>query len=314
MQCPSVGVNAFWGEGEGKSMDLRHILRVVRHYRGFVLLGLALAVILSVASYATPGVKGAVPTLKPRGVETWRAEAILAITERGFPQGRAIPTYRPSDPKRGTPAVLVGDQDRLASLAALYAQYASSDRVRRLALRDGPLNAEVSAEPVTYTTTQFAYPQVLPLIRITSTAATPSLAINGARRVGDAFTAYVRQQQNNAAIPKSDRVLVDYARRPAKAVLFKGRSKILPALMFFCLTSLVIGSALVLDNLRRSGEQRTRAVPEPAPEPIEMEVPSVVAAARMKEAAPEAPPRLASAPRPRTTLPEVPAQQHGRHQ
>jgi len=295
-------------------MDLRHILRVMREYRRFVAVGLALAVTLAVASYATPGVKGIVPTLKPRGVETWSAEAILAITERGFPQGRAIPTYRPSDPKRGTPAVLVGDQDRLASLAALYAQYASSDRVRRLALRNGPLNAEVSAEPVTYTTTQFAYPQVLPLIRITSTAATPSLAIGGARRVGDAFTDYIRQQQTGASIPKSDRVLVDYARRPAKALLVKGRSKILPVLILFCLSSLVIGSALVRDNLRRSGDNRARGVPDPAAVPDEVEVPSVVAA-RMKEAVAEAPPRLASAPRtPRTTLPEVPVQQRGRQQ
>ena len=230
----------------------------MKDYRGLVIGGLAVAVALAILSYATPTIADDRPTLQPRSAETWRAETILLISESGFPEGRAVPEYRPSNPKQGTPPVLVGDQERLSSLAALYSQYASSDRVRRIALREGPLDADVSAEPVTYTTTQFAYPQVLPLIRISSTASTPDLAIGGASRIAEAFTTYIGEQQGDAKIPVADRVVVDYARRPDEAVLVAGRSKILPAVVFFSLAALLIGGVLVLDNVRR-GSRGTEA-------------------------------------------------------
>jgi hypothetical protein len=233
-------------------MDLKHVLRVMRGYRSLVVFGLLLAVVLATLSYATPGFQDGSPTLEPRGSETWLSEGILLISERGFPEGRAVPAYRPSNPRTGTPAVPVGDQGRLSNLAALYSQYASSDVVRRMALRKGALKAEIRTEPVTYTTAQFAYPQVLPLIRVSATAATPQLAKRAVTRIADAFHSYMTQRQDRAGIPKKDRVLIDYAKKPTKATLITGRSMILPVIVFLSVATLAIGLALVLDNIKRS--------------------------------------------------------------
>jgi hypothetical protein len=233
-------------------MDLKHVLRVLRGYRKLVVVGLILAVVLTTLSYAKPAFEQGSPTLKPRGSETWLADGILLISERGFPEGRAVPSYRPSNPRKGTPAVAVGDQERLAGLAALYSQYASSDVVRRIALRKGRLNAEVTTEPVTYTTAQFAYPQVLPLIRVSATAETPRLAKTAVVRIANAFRSYMTRRQDNAGIPEGDRVLIDYAQKPTKATLISGRSKILPAIVFLSIVTLTVGLALVLDNIKRS--------------------------------------------------------------
>jgi hypothetical protein len=233
-------------------VDLKHVLRVMRGYRTLVGFGLILAVGLALLSYARPSFEDGSPTLEPRGTENWLSEGILLISERGFPEGRAVPAYRPSNPRTGTPAVPVGDQGRLSNLAALYSQYASSDVVRRIALRKGALKAEIRTEPVTYTTAQFAYPQVLPLIRVSATAATPQLAKRAVTRIADAFRLYMTERQDRAGIPKGDRVLIDYAKKPNKATLIAGRSMILPAIVFLSVATLAIGLALVLDNIKRS--------------------------------------------------------------
>ena len=217
---------------------------------------------MAVLAYGTPRLDDGKPSLSPRGGQTWRSETILFITQEGFPWGRAVPQYRPSN--QGRPAVPIGDQDRLASLAALYAQLAGSDFVRRIATRKGPLRAEISTEPVTYVSAQFSFPQVLPLIKIAATASSPRVARNGAVRVSNAFRAYVRGQQAQARIPNADRVLVSVAERPQDAELIVARSKILPVVVFIAVIALVFGLALVLDNLSRGSRSRRSLATEPA--------------------------------------------------
>ena len=222
-----------------------------------------MAAVLAVLAYGTPSFSDSRPSLSPRGGQTWRSETILFITQEGFPWGRAVPQYRPSI--KGTPAVPIGDQDRLAGLAALYAQLAGSDFVRRIATQSGPLRAEISTEPVTYVSTQFSFPQILPLIKITSTASDPSVARRGAVRISKAFRTYVRGQQGQARIPAGDRVLVSVAKRPQDADLLIARSKILPIVVFVAVLALVFGLVLVLDNLARGSRVR-RSRPAQAPE------------------------------------------------
>jgi hypothetical protein len=237
-------------------MDLHHLIRVARERRNLLAIGFGVAVALAVLAYARPTVADGRPTLEPRGSETWRSEEILFITQPGFPAGRGVPLYRPSNPARGTPAVAVDDQTRLANLAPLYAQLATGDAVRTLVTSKRPLapDVEVAAEPITYTTTQFAYPQVLPLISLNATADSSAKAIGAVKRFSAAFRSYVLRQQNAAGIPDRDRVFVrvlDEA-KASEAALIAGRSKIAPLLIFFVVSMLVIGIALVLDNLAQA--------------------------------------------------------------
>ena len=253
-------------------MDLRTLARVVRQNRRLLLVGVLIGLVLAVLAYATPGFEDGRPTIKPRGQEKWQSTTTLFITQNGFPWGRAVTLYRPSVPEAGIPAVPVGDQDRLSTLAALYAQLAGSDVVRQFAQRNGPLKAVIVSEPVTYQAAQFSYPQVLPLVRVTAITNTPKGARAAATRISEAFRGYVQRRQKLAKIPSNDRVIVDVARRPGKAELVSGRSTTLSALVFFAVAFIVSGIALVRDNLRRTArlerenyEARLQSVGEELP-------------------------------------------------
>ena len=232
-------------------MDFRTITRVVTENARLLVIGGSVAIVLALLAYGTPGLDGRVPTIKQRGSETWRSSTTLFITQQGFPWGRAVATYRPSNPGAGIPAVPVGDQDRLSTLAALYAELAESDVVRQIAARKGRLRAEIVAEPVTYQTAQFAYPQVLPLVRLTAVAPTSEGARAATQRVSDAFRRYVSSRQAAAKIPKSDRVVVDVAVRPDKPVLVTGRSTRLSIVVFVAILVALLAIAFVRDNIRR---------------------------------------------------------------
>ena len=71
-------------------MDFKLFFAVVKRYKRVVISGTVLAVVLSVLSYGTPGLKGGKPTIIPRGSEVWQGDAEVLISEEGFPYGRAV--------------------------------------------------------------------------------------------------------------------------------------------------------------------------------------------------------------------------------
>ena len=247
-------------------MDVNLVIRAVRKRQKFVWTGLGLALILAVLSYGTPGLNGLTPTLRPREGEIWTSETTLFRTQKGVPWGQAVATYRPST--GDGPAVLTSDQSRLSGLATLYAQLAESDIVKRIAKRQGPLDpsAEIGVEPITYTTAQFSYPQVLPLVRISATASGPGKAKQAVTRISTAFRTYVRSQQTTAKIAGSNRVVIQVLKDPSDPELLVGRSKFVPLAVLFVLALVVIGIALVLENMERTRRRvdRERAEAETA--------------------------------------------------
>ena len=66
-------------------MDFKLFLAVLKRYKRMVISGVVLAVVLSVLSYGTPGLKGGKPTIIPRGSEVWEGEAELLISQAGIP-------------------------------------------------------------------------------------------------------------------------------------------------------------------------------------------------------------------------------------
>jgi hypothetical protein len=238
-------------------MDTHHLIRVVRERRRLLLFGALAAVALAIFAYARPAIgDNGIPTLEPRGAETWLSEEILFISQPGFPAGRGVPQYRASNPERGTPAIPVDDQTRLSNLAPVYARLAVGDAVRERVRANGGLaeDVDLEAEPITYATTQFAFPQVLPMVRLFTTADSKARATAIVERFSGAFRTYIAAQQKAAGIAERDRVQVRVLKKavPRDATLIAGRSKVAPILVFFAVLALVVGLALVLDNLKQA--------------------------------------------------------------
>src|SRR5207247_6479648 len=92
------------------------------------------------------------PKLSYRQGQQWVSYTTLFVTQQGFPWGRSII----SQGQGGSAAASAGaastgqfaDPARLASLAVLYAQLASSDPVRNIMLREGPLTGTIEADAI----------------------------------------------------------------------------------------------------------------------------------------------------------------------
>ena len=75
-------------------------MRSVRRSWWLVVPGVVLAGALAIFAYARPVFShGYVPRLVPRQGEVWQGEAVLFVTQSGFPWGRTVPHYATTDPR-----------------------------------------------------------------------------------------------------------------------------------------------------------------------------------------------------------------------
>jgi hypothetical protein len=168
-------------------MDLSLYSRVIWRFRWLVVLGLVLAITLSVLSIAKVSSHG----LSYRKHEIWQSSTTVLLTQHGFPWGRAVVPPNQSGATSG-PAWLAG-------LTELYAQFANSDPVKALMLRDGASkNWVLTAAPVIPSGSSSA----LPVIALAGLAYSPAGAVQATLVGRTAFLQYVKSQQANASIPK----------------------------------------------------------------------------------------------------------------
>ena len=226
-------------------MNLVHVRQVLSTHRALVVAGIVLAVLAALFVYGRPGWDGK-PTLTPRTPEEWRASSTLFLTQEGFPAGRAVPSR--TDPG--------DDQSRFQSLAVLYAELATSDRVKALAERGGKIDGEILAEPVIYTIGQFATPVVLPMVRISVTADTARAAVKDAGRVSRALQNYVTSGQVGAKIRPKERVLINVSRSASDPLLVAGPSKAVPIVTFVLLLGLMFMAIFAFHNYRVNAVKR----------------------------------------------------------
>lgn len=199
---------------------------------------------LTVARVSLP--EGSIrPKFEYRQQEVWSSRARVALTQPGFPWGRAI--LRPEQ----------GDPGRLYALAELYAQFAKSDRAHTLAERDGPLPGSFTAEAVDGSMGK------LPFVTIVGTSTSPEAATAVADRGLLALRRYVLSNQQMADIKPSKRVYLEVVWRARPAELVEGRRMTLPIVVFLTVMMAVIALAFVLENL----QPRVRTI-ESTPEPV----------------------------------------------
>jgi len=231
-------------------MDLNLYLRVIWRFRVLVVLGVLLAVALAGLTMFKVSSKG----LHYRQHETWASQAVLLITQSGFPQGRSV--YPSAVTKDGVvqPSTSFADPSHFADLAAFYAKLAGSDAVIQLMEQQSHPAGVIGAAPVTIGSGSKTSP--LPLLAITGEAAHPRAARKTAAAGAKAFITYLTRQQNAAGIPPKQRVLVQVMNQPSQASLVQGRKKTIPIVVFLTVLIATLGLAFILENLR----PRVRAI------------------------------------------------------
>ena len=227
-------------------MDLQLFFRVLWRFRAIVAVGLVAA--LGLTFLATFKISSHGLTYRKKAL--YSAKADLLITQAGFPWGRA--TAQGTVPGREAErlGIQFADPNRFTSLAYLYATLVTSDPVKALILRSGPIKGEIDAAPVVQDASV-----TLPLIQILTIDTTPAKAIALNRRTVSAFKNYLELQQSTNEVPAPDRVEVQRVVSPDKAKVYKSRSKTLPILIFLAVGFLTVALAFVLENLRPRARQ-----------------------------------------------------------
>ena len=240
-------------------MDFRIYADVVSRHRQLVICGLVLAFALALLAMFRVGPDG----IGYRQTEEWSSTSRLGVTQRGFPWGRLFA----QDAKSLTPVeqakrlgIPIADPNRFKDLAFLYAELATSDPVRRLMLRSGPIDGDVVAVPVV---AQGGI--TLPLVDITARARSSEEAIALAQRSSGALARYVEQQQVANRVPASDRVVLQRLLRAQEATLTQPRPKTIPVVVFLVVMAGTIGLAFLLENVRPSVQLVTEKKEESVP-------------------------------------------------
>jgi hypothetical protein len=217
-------------------MDLSLYFRVFWRFRFLVAAGLLLAISLSLLSFVHVDVNGS-PSVRYREQEKWMSTTTLLVQPPGFTWGKVS-------------SADLSVVNTYGSLALLYAKLATSDSVKRIVLRDGPIGpATIEA---TYVSQAPGDPTgaPLPMISISATAPSSRSAMSAASRQTAAFVSYLSNQQARNGIAPNKRVRVALVQRAQPAVLLKGRSKTLPIVVFLTVMLAVVGLAFMLENLR----------------------------------------------------------------
>ena len=217
-------------------MDLQLFFRVVSRFKVLVILGLICATTLAFLSYVKVDFKGGTPSLSHRGQELWESNARLLVTPRGFGWGSARP---------GADAAEV--EGRLPTLTALYSSFVTSDPVRRIMLKDGPVRGVIYASPLPADANGNG---TLPVVSITADGYALLGSVNLANRAAEALKQYVEQQQTENNIPESQRIVLRAMNMAYTPRLLEPRSKTMPIVVFIAIMFATISIAFLLENLR----------------------------------------------------------------
>jgi len=264
-------------------MDFKLYLGVLKRYKRVVISGAVVAVVLSVLSYGTPGLKGGKPTIIPRGAEIWGGNAVVLISQAGNPYARAVTQYIPGK-GTSTPAEPLGDLGYMSSLSSVYAALANGDYVQHqvAALAHVPVcpaTTSAAGTPATASGTaacgtvvaaaieQQGTGSPLPLITLTSSAPTASEAAKLTTSTIAILRNEITEQQVAAGTPANERVVLETVNSGSPATLTKGHSKSIPILVLFAVMSVSVALAFILNNNSSDPVPSTRRRPDEGLDP-----------------------------------------------
>lgn len=239
-------------------MDVRLLFGVIRRFRLLVVCGVLLASSLALVSMLRISVSGDGVDLSYRSSEQWASYARVLVAQPGFGWGSSTPGGGSGD--KDVQEARAASEGRLPTLATLYASFVSSDDVRRILRRSGPVRGIVTAQALP------AGPSggvILPIVAITAVSDTAA----GSQRLGDrtarALRDYIREQQIANGVPAAERIELRPLNRAGQTELVKPRSKTLAIVVFLAVLSATLALALILENL--SPRRAPLALSEDAP-------------------------------------------------
>jgi hypothetical protein len=236
-------------------MDFRMYARVLWRFRLIVAAGFVLALLLAILSVVRIGPSG----VSYRHSQLWSTTMRLLVTQRGAPEVRLyaqtpVTSSSPS-PSSADPTIPVADPNRFNTLALLYAQFATSDPVRRLTLSKGRIPGQIIATALRDSDSGV----MLPLIDLTAISTSRANAVALAHNSASALDGYVSDEQRANKVPVSDRAMLRTIVAPRPPQVYQPRSKTMAIVVFLAVMLAAVGVAFVLENLR----PRVRVLQEP---------------------------------------------------
>lgn len=235
-------------------MDLGLYGRVIWRFKWIFFPGLLAAIGLAVFSTAKIDVThGFPPKLTYRKPAQYRAEALMLVTQPGFPEGRSSINdmikvaggASKTDPATYVPRF--ADPSRYSELALLYSTYVTSDEVNKLMIKQGgPVVGKLLANPIMQAGTGTAEP----IIDLAGIAPSKALAISLTQRAVKGLQTYIAREQAANAVPVEKRAIILPLNMPQRATVFQGHKKTKPAFVFLTLLLATIGICFILENLR----------------------------------------------------------------
>jgi len=199
-------------------VDLRLFFNVLARFRLLAAIGLLLALTLALLSFMKVDFAGGTPNLSYRGNELLASNARLLVTAPGFSLGKDRPT-----PEEGEA------EGRGPGLAAIYSSFVTSDSVREIMLRHGPVTGVITSSPVPAAPGSSV---LLPIVNITAFDRTIEDAITLAGRAAAALQLYVLELQRANGVPTSRRVELRPMNSAFEPNLMEPRSKTMPIVIF----------------------------------------------------------------------------------
>ena len=237
-------------------MDLQLYFRVLWRHRLIVVVGIVLAFALAFLSMFKVTLADGSPQVDYRKPEVYQSQATIFVTQRGYPWGRSVYPSLPTG-QQGVTTSAYADPGRLAFLASVYAQLATSDAVRAVMLKDGPLRGKFDAV-AGFDERNGAYQ---PYVYVTATATEPAWAVQLANRAAMNIRNVVRAQQVSADIPEGQQVELQIFSKARRVTVAEPRKKTLPVVIFLTVLLATVGLAFVLENMRPRAP-RIASVPE----------------------------------------------------
>ncbi len=136
--------------------------------------------------------------------QTWRSVETLLVTAPQPRKSRSL------------------EDSRASTMAKLFAQLASSDAVRKLAARDGPLKGRYEAW-ASAGANDTSSRRGGPFLSIRALASSPGHAAHTAGRVSRSLRAYLERAEGAARIPRSERVRLVVVSPSGRATLVHDR-------------------------------------------------------------------------------------------
>ena len=230
-------------------MNLARHAAVLWRFRLITATGLFLGISLAVlASYKVSFDGG--PSLQARGSATWKSDALLLVTQPGFPEGRVVlPDTTETVPGTGETVqndkLQFADPNRFGGLADLYSQLAMSDRVRKeIPEKPEPLQNEALALPGA------SGGVILPIIKLSASADSQKGAQLLTQHAIEALQGVLSEDQSKARIPDQSRVEVRTLNAPSAGYLVSGPPRTAAILVFILSILGTIGLTHLLAALR----------------------------------------------------------------